>query len=351
MDFSELLKRYPFAANVSKVEAHGNGHINTTYKVDTNDGQEYILQKINDKLFDVPTLMENILAVTEYAKTHSTDVVLPTLVFNDEGNSYTEWNGDFYRVYDFVKDSASFQISDSEELCFLTAKTFAEFAKTLKDFPAETLYETIPKFHDTTDRFAKFEAALKADAFGRAASVKKEIDFVLSRKDYCGKITSAIASGEVPLRVTHNDTKLNNLLFTKDGKRALAVIDLDTVMPGSVLYDFGDMVRFGCNSADEDEKDLSKVYFKTEYFKSFVKGYLSVLNGSLTAAEKKNLPFSAILMTFECGMRFLTDYLSGDTYFKTSREGHNLDRCRTQFKLVADMERELDGLEKFVASI
>ena len=345
------LKLYTLDGDVKSVLPYGSGHINTTFKVVTAFNAEYILQKINDKLFDVPKLMDNILKVTEYAKVHSKTVTLPTLVLSDEGKSYVKTEDGFYRVYDFVKNSVSFQVASSEELCYLTAATFAEFSRILKDFPAETLYEIIPKFHDTTDRFLQLENAVKEDKCGRAKNVKKEIEFAFSRKNYCGVITEAIKAGKIPLRVTHNDTKLNNLLFTPDGKTALAVIDLDTVMPGSALFDFGDMCRFGCNSALEDETDLNKVYFKKDFFKSFAKGYMSILGRELTEAEKLNLPFSAILMTFECGMRFLTDYLSGDTYFKISRENHNLDRCRTQFKLVADMEREIEELNVFVKSL
>lgn len=343
------LKLYTLDGDVKSVLPYGSGHINTTFKVVTAFNAEYILQKINDKLFDVPKLMDNILKVTEYAKVHSKTVTLPTLVLSDGGKSYVKTEDGFYRVYDFVKNSVSFQVASSEELCYLTAATFAEFSRILKDFPAETLYEIIPKFHDTTERFSQLENAVKEDKCGRAKNVKKEIEFAFNRKNYCGVITEAIKAGKIPLRVTHNDTKLNNLLFTPDGKTALAVIDLDTVMPGLVGFDFGDAIRFVANTCAEDEKDVSKVKLDENKFRAFTKGFVQTVGKSLTEAEKNTLSLGAATMAAECGMRFLTDYLDGDKYFGTSYKGHNLVRARCQLALAKDMMRRLDEMQGIVA--
>ncbi len=350
MDENKVLSNYELYGKAENLMPYGEGHINTTYKFNVGK-KEYILQRINDKLFDTPLLMKNIVSVCEYAKKQNSDILLPTVVYAKNGESYVKVDGDgYYRIYNFVEDSMSYQVMDSVPLCYLTAKTFARFADLLSGFDASTLTEIIPNFHNTVDRFKKFEKALKEDKKGRAKYVQDEINFVLSREKYCSRVLDLIKSGEIPLRVTHNDTKLNNLLFSSNGEKVLAVIDLDTIMPGSALYDFGDMVRFGTNSANEDEVDLSKVYFKEEYFESFAKGYIDGLNGKLTEAEIENLAFSGILMTYECGMRFLTDYLEGDTYFKIHRENHNLDRCRTQFKLVSDMEKVLDKTTAFAVN-
>ena len=221
----------------------------------------------------------------------------------------------------------------------------------LADFDAKSLKETIPNFHNTESRFTDFMLSCTKDVKNRVSLCKEEIEFVTSRKKYCSRIISLLNSGEMPYRVTHNDTKINNILLDKDTHEILSVIDLDTVMPGSVYYDFGDSIRAGCNSAAEDEKDLSKVNFMIEFFKSYARGYLEQTKNKLTKTEIDNLAFSGILMTYECGMRFLTDYLNGDTYFKTTRPNQNLDRARNQFKLVSDMEKLLPEMEEYIASI
>ena len=238
--------------------------------------------------------------------------------------------------------------ADKPGLFYQSAVAFGTFAMQLKDFDASKLYDVLPDFHNTEKRYENFLASLKADKMNRAASVKKEIDFVLERKAYCNRITSLLSSGEMPLKVTHNDTKLNNVMLDEETDKPVAVIDLDTVMPGSICYDFGDSIRFGCNPATEDEKDLNKVVFDIKLFEEYTKGYLSAMGNSIVKAEKDNLAFGALLMTFECGMRFLTDYLDGDTYFRIKYADHNLNRTRTQFKLVSDMEKRMDEMNKIV---
>lgn len=228
------------------------------------------------------------------------------------------------------------------------AKAFGHFQKLLADYPADTLHETIAGFHNTVDRYALFEKAVAEDKAGRAALVEKEIQFFLDRKADGTVVVDAIAKGQLPLRVTHNDTKLNNIMMDNETDEGICVIDLDTVMPGSVLYDFGDSIRFGASTADEDEQDLSLVSMDLELFEAYTAGFLSEAGSSLTAEEIRLLPFSAKLLTLECGMRFLTDYLNGDTYFRIHREHHNLDRCRTQMKLVADMEHKMEDMHKIV---
>ena len=238
-----------------------------------------------------------------------------------------------------------FRSADTPELFAASGRAFGRFQQLLKDYPAGTLYETIPRFHDTEDRLAKFKAAVQADRLGRAAQCQPEIDFVLARTSDCSVALDAMRAGKLPLRVTHNDTKLNNVLMDSKTGEGICIIDLDTVMPGLVLYDFGDSIRFGANHSAEDETDLSKVNLDVSLFAAYTDAFLEGTGGSLTEAEIAYLPWGAKLMTLECGIRFLTDYLEGDHYFHIARETHNLDRCRTQFKLVADMEAHWAELE------
>ncbi len=331
-------------------ERYGCGHINVTYLVVTDSGKRYILQKINNHVFkDVPGLMANIAAVTEYLRSRTADSrrVL-TLVRTLDGSSYLENGEGFWRVYDFVEDSLCLQAPESPDDFYQSAVAFGNFQEQLKDFPAETLSETIPNFHNTEDRYRIFREVLAKDPMGRAASVQPEIQFALARAEEAATLVHQLRDGLLPLRVTHNDTKLNNVMLDAADRTPLCVIDLDTVMPGLSLYDFGDSIRFGAATAAEDEQDLSKVTMSLELFRTYTKGFLSACPG-LTEQEIKMLPLGAKTMTLECGVRFLTDYLDGDHYFATHREGQNLDRCRTQFKLVADMESKWAEMEKIVA--
>ena len=334
---------------------YGNGHINTTYLVGTSP--RFILQRINTEIFKDPDgVMENILAVTSFLRAkivaaggdplRETLTVIPT---TDNHAYYRTPDGDCYRVYMFIEDAVSLDSASSPAVFAESARAFGKFQRMLADFPAEKLHETIPHFHDTPDRLRIFRETLAKDPVGRAAGVQDEIQFVLDRADEMGLVTSAIADGSVPLRVTHNDTKLNNVMLdTKTGK-GICVIDLATVMPGSMLYDYGDSLRFGASTAAEDERNLDKVHFDLDYFRAYTEAYLDELGDSVTERELELLPFSAKLMTLECGMRFLTDHIDGDHYFRIHRENHNLDRCRTQFKLVSEMEAKMDDMKRIVA--
>lgn len=330
-------------------EAYGCGHINHTHLLVTTSGRRYILQRINQRVFpNVKALMENIQAVISHLRSRVDDPreamsLVPTL----EGNSYYTDDSGCYRLYDFVEGSVCLQAAESPSDFYESAVAFGHFLQNLSDFPAETLYETIPNFHNTPDRYRIFHETLAEDRADRARLCREEIDFVLARETESGVLQALRDAGELPLRVTHNDTKLNNALLDAKTHKALCVIDLDTVMPGLSLYDFGDSIRFGAATAAEDEKDLDKMELSLELFRIYTRGFLSAFP-HLTEKEIELLPMGAKLMTLECGLRFLTDYLDGDRYFAVHREGHNLDRARTQFKLVADMEKKWDEMHSIV---
>ena len=360
-DFKKIIKGFEVEGELISCERYGEGHINETYlAIVMGGGKEvkYILQKINSNLFkDVDKLMNNIKLVTEFNRKKiaerggNPDRESLTIVYAKDGKPYyydADCNG-YFRIYKFITDAVAYQVVKKPEDFYQSAVAFGNFANLLAEFDATQLYEVLPDFHNTEKRFKDFEASLKADKMGRAASVKKEIDFYLSRKDYCGRIVNLLKSGKMPTKVTHNDTKLNNVMLDAKTGKYVAVIDLDTIMPGSICYDFGDSIRFGCNPAAEDEKDLSKVNFDINLFESYAKGYLTALGKSATKIERDNLAFGAILMTYECGMRFLADYLDGDVYFRVHREGHNLDRTRTQIKMIEDMEKVLPQMEAIIA--
>ncbi len=319
------------------MERYGFGHINATYLLVTTTGRRYILQRISPA-FDVVKLMNNIEAVTAFTAAHTADPRgAMRLVHTIDGKSYyTDETGD-YRVYEFVEDSICLQAAETPEDFYESAKAFGAFQQMMADFPAETLAEPIPNFHNTVDRYRIFHEVLAKDVMGRAKDVAEEIAFVLSKEEEAGTLQHLRESGELPLRVTHNDTKLNNVMLDATTRKALCVIDLDTVMPGLSLYDFGDSIRFGAATAAEDETDLSKMTIDLDLFRIYTRGFLEACPG-LSAKEIELLALGAKTMTLECGVRFLTDYLDGDHYFKIHRDGHNLDRARTQFKLVREME-------------
>jgi hypothetical protein len=248
--------------------------------------------------------------------------------------------GEYWRVYAFIRDSVCLDKAETPEEFYESGVAFGQFQSLLNDFPAENLAQTILGFHDTIGRYLRFHDVLNHDPHGRAKEVWPEINFLLRREDDAGAMVRMLKSGQLPLRVTHNDAKLNNVMLDAGTHTALCVIDLDTVMPGLAGNDFGDSIRFGASTATEDERDLNKVSLSIDYFRAYARGFLGASGDSLTHAEVETLPLAAKLMTLECGVRFLADYLSGDTYFRVHREGHNLDRCRTQFKLVDDMERK-----------
>lgn len=338
---------------------YGNGHINDTRIVEMKEGDStrfYILQKINKNVFkDPPRLMENYVGVTEFIRKKVIErggdperEVLNVIKTVEGKNYYCDEDGEYWRMLVYVTDNLSYDRVESPEQFYTCAVAFGNFQYILRDYPAQTLYETIPNFHNTPDRFRQLMEAAKNDVKGRLSEVTAEIEFAKAREEFAGTFERAYAEGKLPLRVTHNDTKLNNILFDAKTGEALCVVDLDTIMPGYAMNDFGDSIRFGATTAAEDEADLSKVNFDIKLFDLYAKGFIKGVNGGLTETEIDFLPESAIMMTFECGMRFLADYLNGDTYFRIHRPKHNLDRARNQFKLVSDMEKVLDEMHKIV---
>ena len=345
----ETLRHFRLGDEVLCCEPYGGGHINSTQLVTDRNSKRYILQRISDRAFkDVPALMENITLVTDYLHSRSGDPrSVLTLVPTVDGKTFVQNEYGYWRIYNFIEDSLCLQMPESDDDFYESAVAFGQFQQALKDFPVEKLHEIIPNFHNTPDRYRLFHEVLQRDPMGRAASVQKEIDFILAREEEMGTAQRMLEAGELPERVTHNATKLNNVLLDANTRKALCVIDLDTVMPGLSIFDFGDSIRFGASTGAEDEVDLSKVSMSLERFRTYTRGFLSSCQG-LTEAEIGMLPMGAKTMTLECGMRFLTDYIDGDHYFAIHREGQNLDRCRTQLKLVADMESKWDEMHKIV---
>ena len=352
-EFKKVAEAFQLDGEVVSICPYGEGHINQTLLVTTTK-KRYIMQKMNINVFTDPeSLMKNICYVTEAlsAKGIETLHVVPT----KSKDSFLKRNNDgkkeCFRVYDFIEKTVTFQKVTDKEVFYNSGKAFGEFQNYLASFDASLLTETIPDFHNTPKRYLDFEAALKQDKLNRAKDCKEEIEFILARKDTLSKVVDGMKDGSIPLRVTHNDTKLNNILMDEKTQQARAVIDLDTIMPGSMLYDFGDSIRFGASTAAEDEKDLNKVHFDVELFKTYAEGYCQAVYNSITPKELELLPYSAYLLTTECGMRFLTDYLSGDTYFATKYSNHNLVRTRTQLKLAGEIEKKLEELQKIVEDI
>lgn len=354
----EIANKFNIVGNAISAERYGCGHINDTYLVVCDSDVKYIMQRINHNVFkDVPALMENIVGVTEHiykrlvregGDTEHALRVIPTR----EGKSFfNSKDGNYFRMYNFIDGAISIERRATKEEFRLAAIGFGRFQKMLDGFPANKLNETIKDFHNTRKRFENFLKAVEDDLAGRKDNCNQEIDFFIKRKGYSLRIVEAIERTIIPLRVTHNDTKLNNVLINLTEMKASTVIDLDTVMPGSIVYDFGDSIRSGANTGAEDEKDLSKVGFSLELFEAYTSGFLEEVGNRLTKSEVDSLAFGAILMTYECGMRFLTDHLNGDKYFKIHRENHNLDRCRTQIKLVEEMEKDLLKMETIVKKI
>ncbi len=329
-------------------QRYGNGHINVTYLVITDIGHWYILQRINHTVFkDVPQLMRNIAYVTGHLQKKDANprhvlTLIPTL----GGDTYLlDGEGFYWRMYDFITDSVCLDRVESAEDFFQSAVAFGTFQNQLADCDASKLGETIAHFHDTPVRYDALEAAIAADICGRTKDVQREIAFAMVHREEAAMMQTMLKNGELPLRVTHNDTKLNNVMLDKATRTPLCVIDLDTVMPGLVANDFGDSIRFGASTAAEDEQDLSKVEMSLDLYAVYVKGFLLACGQRLTKTEIDTLPLGAKMMTLECGVRFLADYLAGDTYFATHRPGHNLDRCRTQFKLVENMESKWESMQ------
>ena len=341
---------FPLEGKPVSCEKYGFGHINYTFLVVTDQGKRYILQGINGNVFpNVRGMMENIAAVTGFVGQREADPrgTLPIVPAEHGDIMSTDEKGQSWRVYDFVEDSICLQAAETPEDFYQSAVAFGRFQDMLTRFPADPLYEPIPNFHNTPERYKTFHRVLEADVCGRAASVREEVDFVLSREQAGGELQRMRDSGQLPLRVTHNDTKLNNVMLDAKTRKALCVIDLDTVMPGLAAYDFGDSIRFGAATAAEDEKDLDKMSMDLELYRTFARGFIRSCP-SLTEKERETLPLGAMTMTLECGLRFLTDYLDGDHYFAIHRPEHNLDRARTQFKLVRDMEAKWEDMCRII---
>ena len=347
---SDVLKQFNMPADT---EVYGNGHINDTYVVAEG---KYILQRINTSVFSqTDMLMDNIKNVTSFLQKqialeggNPERETLTLIPAKDGKNFYKADKQNVFRVYKFIENTKTIEGSRSLQELYEAGAGFGKFHKMLEDFPVETLYEVIRDFHNTPRRVELLQEAVKNDIAGRAGSVGGEIRFALQDTTWTNTVVRGMKDGKIPVRVTHNDTKINNILFDRKTHKAVCVIDLDTVMPGSVLYDFGDALRMGASTTAEDETDLDKVWFDVDAFEAFAKGYFSKMQALLTDKEVELLPLSVKLMTYECGIRFLTDYLNGDVYYKIKYEHHNLDRARNQFKLVQDIGDKQEELKKII---
>lgn len=352
----EAIEGFSFAGDLVSYERYGSGHINDTFLVVYNEGssqKRYIFQRMSKALTkQCDLLMENIVGVTEHLQKKVIEnggdparEALNVIKAPDGKSFFVDSDDEYWRVYHSIEGATSYDKVEKPEDFYESGVSFGNFQRLLSDFDASRLHETIPGFHDTKKRFAHFLEVLEADAFDRAKYVKPEIDFIMSHQNLVSVLGDLLESGELPLRVTHNDTKLNNIMIDDKTGKGICVIDLDTVMPGLSVNDFGDSIRFGANTAIEDEKDLSKVSLDIDLYKLYAKAFLEGCGGALTKKEIEMLPMGAMVMTFECGMRFFTDYLEGDVYFHIAREEHNLDRARTQFELIKDMERKWDDMQ------
>ncbi|MCH5170542.1 MAG: aminoglycoside phosphotransferase family protein [Oscillospiraceae bacterium] len=356
LDIDIICLKFGLSGELTNFRKHGNGNINRTYMLEFDvDGkaEKYILQNINTEVFKNPSqLMSNVAGVTKHIKKYYSDNGVDpdrrTLEFLQCDNGeyhFIDEHAQCWRIYKFIDDVYTCEVIDNEGVFREAGRAFGEFQNILGSFDVSTLYDTIPDFHNASKRFETFKQAVQKDRASRLANVKNEVDFVLSREGDTHVLTDLIDEGKLPLRVTHNDTKLNNILFDKNTNEGICIIDLDTVMTGLSLYDFGDSIRSGANKTAEDDPNTDNVGIDLGLYEAFVSGYLSTAK-SLTDIEKQYLPFSAKLLTLECGMRFLTDYLNGDTYFRTDYPDHNLDRCRNQFKLVEDIENNMETMKK-----
>lgn len=362
-NIEEILSNYQLEGEYKGFSPSNNGHINNTFVLEFRGEDDtitnYILQQINTTVFKNPDqLMQNIVTVSEHLRNMiiqnggNPDRENLNVIFTfDKKPYFLDDQGRYWRCYNYISGSYSCQRIDKPEVFYNAAKAFGRFQCMLADFPIHTLHETIPNFHNTISRFKDLKMAVEADVVGRAEMVQEEIRFAFDREADTGVLLQLAECGMLPLRVTHNDTKLNNVMFDNESNEGICVIDLDTVMPGLSLYDFGDSIRYGASTADEDEQDVAKVALDLELFENYVNGYLTAAGKSLTACEVEHLSFSAKLLTLECGIRFLTDYLNGDIYFRTAYPDHNLVRCRTQFALVADIERKMNLMNEITTRI
>lgn len=358
----KIIEKFNIEGKLISIDAHGSGNINNTFvavfKKEDGTIKKYLIQKINTTVFTEPyKLMKNIEGITSYLKKEmvkendNTHKVLEVVKTKD-GKSlcYVDENGerDYYRIYEFIENAITYDYSVDKEIVYNTGRAFGNFQRLLRNYPMNRLSETIKDFHDTKKRYRKLIEDIKIDSEGRVMEVAPEIVFILMREDVCSLIMEELGTDEVPYRVTHNDTKVNNVMMDKKTSDYLAVIDLDTVMPGSLLFDYGDGIRSTASNAKEDETDLSKVYIKLELFEAYTNGYLSEMAPYMTYEEVSLMAESIRIITLELAIRFLNDYINGDTYFKTNYEKHNLDRARNQIALVADIETKLDYMNSFI---
>ncbi len=350
----EILSRFSLDGLPISCARYGPGHINETYLAVTNRPRLYILQKVNSRVFpDCRALMNNIVLVTEHLKKKEKDPrrVLTLVPTKDQSPYLLRENGEVWRMYEFVTGSVCLDRAENADDFRQSGAAFGMFQRQLADFPAEKLKEILPGFHDTPARCRALRRAVEEDHLGRAASARAEIDFYLEREASAGFLQDLMLSGALPRRVTHNDTKLNNVMLDERTHAPLCVIDLDTVMPGLAAYDFGDSIRFGASTAAEDERDCGRVHLSLPLFRAYAEGFLNACKDRLTPLEKETLPEGARLMTLECGARFLTDYLQGDVYFHISAPDHNLVRARTQMKLVSEMEARMQEMRGIMRAI
>ncbi len=357
-NIKEICEQFSLNGVFTGYEKINNGHVNSTFTLlfeEKGNVKKYVLQKINTEAFKKPEeLMSNIVAVTDHIRKKNEEMNVPwaergTLTFLPCTNGkyyFISEKNDCWRLYNYIDNVYTCNSIDDEQVFCNAGIAFGDFQNLLADFDGSTLFETIEKFHNTASRFEKLKTAIKENRSGRLENAKDEIEFALKYESEAYVLVDMINEGKLPLRVTHNDTKLNNILFDNVSNKGICIIDLDTVMPGLSLYDFGDSIRFGANTASEDEKDISKVTLSLPLYEAYVKGYLSSAKDALTDLEKELLPFGAKIMTYECGIRFLTDYLNGDIYFHINYPEHNLDRCRTQFKLVEEIEAKMDKMKE-----
>ncbi len=360
-NIEKIISNFNIPGNYLFAEPFGGGHINDTFRITTNQGGtevRYTLQRINHYVFkNPPELMDNYHRVTDHihrklqSQRDSSRHGLILILAHDNLPYYKDEHGNFWRCYCFVEKARTYDVCESPNQAYTAAKAFGEFQRILVDLPGGRLFETIPNFHNTPKRLKGLEAAIAANPKGRVEDVGNEIDFVMSRRDDISRLSDMLDAGELPERITHNDTKLNNVLIDYESEEGICVIDLDTVMPGLVHYDFGDLVRTSTSPALEDEKDLSKIHMRFEMFEALLRGYLSTASDFLTPAERKMLPFSGKLITLEIGIRFLEDHIRGDLYFKTHRVNHNLDRARSQLKLVESIEDQMDSMIELLNNI
>jgi len=361
-DINSIVKHFHICGHLTEVRPLARGHINDTYVLTTKKDRHiirYILQRINHTVFkDPPLLMRNIIRVTEHIRSRMQSIDPDgasrqlVVIENDDGEGFhKDKEGNFWRIYNFIEGAVTYDTVKSADLAYEAARMFGWFQKMLIDLPGPLLHETICDFHNTPRRLQTFQQILKEDACNRAKNAKAEIDFLFANAGFCDVLLNLIDKGKIPFRITHNDAKINNVMLDKTTKKGVCVIDLDTVMPGLSLSDFGDMVRTTTTSADEDERDLSKVVMNLPMFETLVRGFAEQTKNFLTSSEKKHLAFAAKLIVFEQFVRFLTDYLAGDIYYKIHREGHNLDRTRTQMKLVQSIINQEDVMNEVVERV